>query len=218
MAQIFSPRATILFRVVLIGTPFVLGAAGFAALQVIWSPYVTDVGHPVDQAVPFSHEHHVSGLGIDCRYCHTTVEKAAFAGIPPTETCMTCHSQVWTEAPVLAAVRNSQASRTPLQWNRAHDLPDFVYFNHSIHVKKGIACAECHGQVERMPLIWKEHALHMGWCLDCHRHPARAMRPPDQVFNLNWRPDANPELGQTLVRKQQIRSTRELTDCGLCHR
>jgi Cytochrome c7 and related cytochrome c len=219
MPQIFSPRATILFRVVLIGAPLALGAILFAAFQLIWSPYVTDVGHPVAQQVPFSHEHHVSGLGIDCRYCHTTVEKAAFAGIPPTSTCMTCHSQIWTEAPILAAVRTSQATRTPLEWNRAHDLPDFVYFNHSIHIKKGIACAHCHGRVEEMPLVWKERTLQMGWCLECHRHPEPFLRPPAQVFNLNWKPEEDTErLGRTLAQQQQIRSPRELSDCTTCHR
>jgi hypothetical protein len=128
---------------------------------------------PREQPVPFSHKHHVSGLGIDCRYRHTSVEKSAFAGIPPTDTCMTCHSQLWTDAPLLAPVRESLARHQPMQWNRVHDLPDFVFFNHSIHVRQGIGCATCHGPVDRMPLTWQQNTLFMKWCLDCHKDPAQ---------------------------------------------
>jgi hypothetical protein len=168
--------------------------------------------------VPFSHKHHVTGMGIDCRYCHTTVETSAFAGIPPTETCMTCHSQIWTEAPILEPVRASYRDNTPIEWNRVHDLPDFVYFNHSIHISQGIGCQTCHGQVDQMPLTWKVNSLNMEWCLECHRDPAQFIRPRDQVFNMSYEPPADQEtLGQRLVAEYEV-ETRQLTNCSICHR
>ena len=150
----------------------------------------------VEQPIQFSHAHHVGGIGIDCRYCHTSVEESAFANIPPTKTCMNCHSQIWTNAPILEPVRASFRDNTPLQWTRVHDLPDFVYFNHSIHVRKGVGCATCHGRVDKMPLMYQDAPLTMKWCLDCHRNPAKYVRPRDQVFNMAWeRPADDPELG-----------------------
>ena len=157
-------------------------------------------------------------MGIDCRYCHTTVEVSAFAGVPPTETCMTCHSQIWTEAPILEPVRASFRDNKPIEWNRVHDLPDFVYFNHSIHVNQGIGCQSCHGQVDQMPLMKKAHTLNMEWCLDCHRDPAQFIRPRDQVFNMNYEYPANQEtLGKSLVADYDVR-TSQLTNCSICHR
>ena len=158
------------------------------------------------------------GLGLDCRYCHTTVEKGAFAGIPPTETCMTCHSQLYTEAPLLEPVRASYRDNTPIEWNRVHDLPDFVYFNHSIHLSKGIGCQTCHGQVDQMPLMWKVNSLNMEWCIECHKNPAQFIRPRDQVFNMNYQPPSDQEsFGKQLVAEYEV-ETRQLTNCSICHR
>ncbi len=219
MAQIFSQRANTWFRTILIAIPVALGGGGLAAFRLSYSDYATKVGVPIDQPVPFSHQHHVGGLGIDCRYCHTAVEKSAFAGIPSIHVCMTCHSQLWTEAPVLEPVRQSYASGMPLRWTRVHDVADYVYFDHSIHVAKGVGCAECHGPLDHMPITWKKETLQMGWCLECHRHPADHLRPPGEVFNLEWKPSDNrKQLGQTLVNEMHLKSQRELTDCTTCHR
>jgi hypothetical protein len=172
---------------------------------------------PREQPVPFSHKHHVEGLGIDCRYCHTSVEKSHFAGIPPTETCMTCHSQLWTQAALLEPVRQSLATATPIQWNRVNDLPDFVYFDHSIHVNKGIGCTTCHGPVDQMPLTWKENTLYMKWCLQCHRAPENEIRPRDEVFNVKWqKPDNQEQFGHDLVKEYHVEVSR-LTNCSVCH-
>jgi hypothetical protein len=160
----------------------------------------------------------VAGLGIDCRYCHTSVEDSAFAGVPPTSTCMNCHSQMWTNAQMLEPVRESFRLQRPLAWQRVHDLPDYVYFNHSIHVKKGIGCVTCHGQVDKMPLTWKSATLHMQWCLDCHREPEKHVRPPEAVFDMNYKPaEAQSVLGPRLVEQLGIRKE-GLTNCTVCHR
>jgi NAD-dependent SIR2 family protein deacetylase len=170
------------------------------------------------QPVPFSHKHHVSGLGIDCRYCHTAVEQSAFAGIPSTSTCMNCHSQIWTNSPMLEPVRESYRTGQPLRWTRVHNLAEFAYFNHSIHVNKGVGCATCHGPVDQMPLIAQQESLLMEWCLDCHRNPEQYLRPREEVFNMSWTAPANQsELGLELVRKYNVR-TEQLTDCSVCHR
>src|SRR4029077_19142589 len=161
---------------------------------------------------PFSHEHHVAQLGIDCRYCHTSVETSAFAGMPPTATCMNCHKQIWTNTALLEPVRTSFSTNQPLRWSRVHDLPDFVYFNHSIHVAKGVGCATCHGRVDGMPLLFQNASLQMEWCLDCHRNPAKYIRPKDQVFNLAWQPPADrPNLGSRLVREYHVQPPHALT-------
>ena len=146
-----------------------------------------------------------AAMGIDCRYCHTSVEESAFANIPPTKTCMNCHSQIWANAPILEPVRASFRDNKPLRWTRVHDLPDFVYFNHSIHVKQGVGCATCHGPVDQMPLMYQQATLQMDWCLDCHRDPAKYVRPRDQVFNMAWeRPADDPGLGERLVEEYKI--------------
>ena len=182
------------------------------------SPYVTDVGVARAQPVPFSHKHHVGGLGLDCRFCHTTVDKAQFAGLPPTKTCMTCHSQVWVDAPMLEPVRSSYRVEKPIEWTRVHDLPDFAYFNHGVHVAKGVGCTTCHGAVEKMPLMWREASLNMEWCLECHRAPERFVRPRDQVYSVDWKPPANQlEQGTKLVEKYGIRKS-QITNCSVCHR
>jgi hypothetical protein len=218
MAQIFprsanwASKASILVGLIIVGT--LLGYI----LNINRTYYVSQVNIPRDQPVPFSHKHHVTGMGLDCRYCHSTVEETAFAGIPPTETCMTCHSQIWTEAPILEPVRASFRDNKALEWTRVHDLPDFVFFNHSIHVNKGVGCQTCHGQVDQMPLMWKENSLNMEWCLECHRAPEKFIRPREEVFNMAWKaPDDQEALGRQLVEEYQIKKV-QLTDCSICHR
>jgi hypothetical protein len=176
-------------------------------------------GPPVEQPIPFSHAHHAGDDGIDCRYCHTSVERSSFAGLPQTEICMTCHSQIFKDAPLLAPLRRSFETGQPLHWKRVHDLPDFVYFNHGIHVNKGIGCATCHGEVDRMPLMWRTQSLEMQWCLACHREPERYIRPREQVFNLHWQPDEAEQaaLGSQLVKQYHVEKGR-ITDCSTCHR
>lgn len=218
MAQVFprsanwASKASILVGLVLVGSILAI------VLNINRIYFVNQVNVPIDQPVPFSHKHHVTGMGIDCRYCHTTVEESAFAGIPPTETCMTCHSQIWTEAPILEPVRTSFRDNVPIEWNRVHDLPDFAYFNHSIHVNQGIGCQSCHGKVDQMPLVWKAESLNMEWCLDCHRDPAQYIRPRDQVFNMNYQYPADQEsFGAQLVAEYGVQ-TSQLTNCSICHR
>jgi hypothetical protein len=221
MAQVFRKGSNSVARVSLIAV--VIGFFGFwgVVYAIYLSPYTTSQNVPRVQQVPFSHQHHVSGLGIDCRYCHTSVEKSSFAGIPPTHTCMSCHSQVWTDAPMLAPVRNSLASGQPLQWERVNQLPDFVFFNHSIHVQKGIGCSSCHGRVDQMPLTWKAHSLYMRWCLDCHEAPERQMRPKSEIFNMKWEaPPDQVTRGSELLKEYHVSKERvnQLRDCGMCHR
>jgi hypothetical protein len=182
------------------------------------SDYSTDVAMAQLQPVPFSHKHHVEGLGLDCRYCHTSVETSANAGIPPIETCMTCHSQIWTNAAVLAPIRKAFADGVPIQWNRVNYLPDYVYFNHSIHIAKGVACTTCHGPVGDMPLMYRAHSLDMSWCLDCHRNPAPNLRPQAAVFDPNWKRSASTPSGADLMKAYHIHPALMLTDCSVCHR
>jgi hypothetical protein len=216
MAQIFQPSTNALAKGTIAVALVVVAGLGAALFALNRSAYSTNVGVPREQPVPFSHKHHVQGIGIDCRYCHTSVEKAAFAGIPATETCMSCHSQIWSDSPMLEPVRASFRTGKSLEWTRVHDLPQFVYFNHSIHVNKGMGCSECHGRVDRMPLMWQENTLFMEWCLDCHRAPEKRTRPKDKVFEMDYKP-AEPQevLGPKLVKEYNVRS---LTDCTVCHR
>lgn len=218
MAQIFKPWANSIARIVLVllVLSVVLWAVlGYALLR---SEYVTNLGEAPAQPVPFSHEHHVRGLGLDCRYCHDSVEESAFAGIPSTHTCMTCHSQIWTDADMLAPVRESLRTDTPLRWTRVHNVADFVYFNHSIHVAKGVGCVTCHRRVDKMPITRRGSTLHMRFCLDCHRNPERYIRPKEHVFDMDWRPQEDRiALGRRLVAAYNIEPQR-LTDCYICHR
>lgn len=218
MAQVFTPKANDLARTMLLVAAVGLALLLSAAFAWVRSPYSSGQGHTPTQPVPFSHQHHVGGLGIDCRYCHGGVEHSAQAGIPPTETCMTCHSQLWTQADMLKAVRDSFRRREPIRWIRVHDLPDFVYFDHSIHVHKGVGCATCHGRVDRMPLMQQASTLFMSWCLECHRSPERFIRPKNRVFEMDWQPDSDHvSATRDLVKDYQIR-TGQLTDCYTCHR
>ena len=218
MSQIFQPSINIIIRVTILAVVFILmGGAGLAYLYVR-SPYMTEVGLAKEQPVPFSHQQHVGGLGLDCRYCHTSVEESNFAGIPPTETCIGCHGHFSTDDPVLEPVRASAQNNQPLEWIRVHNLADFVYFNHAIHVKKGVGCETCHGRVDQMPLIAKAETLQMDWCLECHRDPERFIRPIDQIFTMGWQPPVEQaSLGAQLVNEYGIKVD-QLTDCSICHR
>jgi Cytochrome c7 and related cytochrome c len=219
MSQIFHRHTNVYSRLSILALLVFGGALGAAVAALNWSGYNTNQAVFVEQPIQFSHAHHVGGMGIDCRYCHTSVEDSAFANIPPTKTCMNCHSQIWTNAPILEPVRASFRDGKPLQWTRVHDLPDFVYFNHSIHVRQGVGCATCHGQVDKMPLMYQQSTLMMQWCLDCHRNPAKNIRPRDQVFNMTWeRPSDDPDLGERLVKEYKIASVGQLTNCSTCHR
>ncbi len=219
MAQIFHPSTNTISRLSLYGAVFVAALAGYAAYRVNQSPYITEVNVALQQPVPFSHKHHVTELGIDCRYCHTTVETSAFAGIPPTHTCMTCHSQVWSAADMLEPVRASYRANQSLAWTRVNSVPDFVYFDHSIHVRKGIGCTTCHGPIGEMPLTWRAETLYMRWCLDCHRAPEKYVRRREDVFKADYKPPRNQlELGRQLVFEYRIRPVKQLEDCYACHR
>ena len=219
MPQIFRRSANTVSKLSLAGLLILVGGLIFLTILLARSSYVTRAQEFVEQPVQFSHLHHVKDDGIDCRYCHTSVETSSFAGIPPTKTCMNCHSQIWSQAPILEPIRASFRDDTPVRWVRVHDLPDFVYFNHSIHVKQGVGCATCHGPVDRMPLVYQEKTLFMSWCLDCHRNPAKFVRPREEVFNMAWQPPADdPGLGERLVRDYKIASVEQLTSCSTCHR
>jgi hypothetical protein len=216
MPQIFRYRANVLSRVVIFGGVFIAAGAGFVASSLQYSDFVTNAFVFRDQPIAFSHERHVAGNGIDCRYCHGSVETSAFAGVPPTKTCMNCHRQVFADSPFLDPVGSSFRDNKPLQWTRVHDLPDFVYFNHSIHVNKGIGCSTCHGRVDRMPLTYLANPLYMEWCLGCHRDPGRYVRPREAVFRMDYPlPPDQASLGRKLVSEYEIQS---LTDCYVCHR
>ncbi|MDA0990767.1 MAG: cytochrome c3 family protein [Verrucomicrobia bacterium] len=216
MAQIFRPSTNTIAKVSIFGSIFALAALVGIADLLNRSPYFTFVGHAVEQPVPFSHKHHVQEVGLDCRYCHTSVESAPHAGIPPTKTCMNCHAQIWKNSPMLEPVRESFRTDKPLEWIRVHDAPDYVYFDHSVHVSSGIGCVSCHGQVDEMPLMWREHTLHMSWCLDCHRNPDKHVRPKDKVFDMAWkRPPHDENFGKSLVEEYGLES---LTSCSVCHR
>ena len=219
MAQIFSRNANVRFRVIIFVVVALSFAVGWTTYAVFWSPYTTGVGLALQQPVPFSHKHHVGDDGIDCRYCHSSVEKSPFAGLPSTQVCITCHSQIWTEAPLLGPVRRSLTTNEPMRWNRVNDLPDFVYFDHSIHLAKGVGCSTCHGALDQMPLTWRSQMLYMKWCLDCHRAPQNFLRPADQIYDLHWRAPANQAvLGLQLVRQYQVDTSGRLTNCSVCHR
>src|ERR1700722_14873539 len=191
MAQVFDRSSNALARFSLVLTGVIVIALGVTLDQLQRSPWVTRQGQRPDQPIPFSHKHHVEGLGLQCQYCHTQVEKAAYAGIPPTKTCINCHAQIWTNAELLEPVRQSWATGASIQWIRVHDLPDFVYFNHEIHVNKGIGCAGCHGRVDQMPLMYQQNTLQMEWCLNCHRNPGVNLRPTSEIYNMAWAGPSN---------------------------
>jgi Cytochrome c7 and related cytochrome c len=216
MAQIFHRSTNTISRVSVFGGIGIIAVLVTTLAAINRSSYVTEVGVARSQPVQFSHKHHVSDDGIDCRYCHTSVEDSSFAGIPSTKICMNCHTQIWAESPILAPVRESFRTGKSLEWTRVNNLPGFVYFDHSIHVHKGVGCATCHGRVDQMPLMWREHTLYMEWCLECHRNPERFVRPREQVFSMDWQPPSDQiALGQKLVQQYK---TESLTSCSVCHR
>ncbi|HZZ71977.1 MAG TPA: cytochrome c3 family protein [Pirellulales bacterium] len=214
--QIFPRSFNTISKASIFGGLFILAGLWWALEIVYHSSYVTAAETPRLQPVPFSHAHHVGQLHIDCRYCHTSVENSSFAGIPPTKTCMNCHSQIWVGSEMLGAVRESYKTNQSIPWDRVHSLPQFVYFDHSIHIAKGVGCVTCHGQIDQMPLTMQTQSLLMSWCVDCHREPERHVRPREEVFNMNWSPDRDQlELGRELVKQYHIQS---LTSCSTCHR
>jgi hypothetical protein len=216
MAQIFHPSSNTISRASIFGAILVVALVLWLLVVIQRSSYMTQAEVARQQPVQFSHKHHVSGLGIDCRYCHTSVEVSAFAGIPPTKTCMNCHFQIWADSPMLEPVRESYQTGRSIPWTRVHDLPDFTYFNHSIHVLKGVGCVTCHGRVDLMPLTWRQHSLLMEWCLECHREPERFVRPREHVFDMAWQPAEDQlTMGLRLVQEYNIA---KLTSCSVCHR
>jgi len=218
MPQIFQRSANTLSRLSIFGALFVIGGLLYGSALVNRSPYVTREGVAFQQPVPFSHRHHAGELGIDCRYCHNAVERSSNAGMPATSTCMNCHAQIWADSPTLEPVRASLRTDRSITWIKIYDLPNYVYFNHSIHVQKGIGCASCHGRIDQMNLTWQAPSLQMEWCLSCHRNPELYIRPKEQVFNMTWQAPANQAaLGRQLVREYRVRTT-QLTDCSVCHR
>jgi Cytochrome c7 and related cytochrome c len=218
MPQIFGPPANSIARVVLLSiliVPIPAIGLGYAVMR---SQYITDASITRDQPVPFSHEHHVTGLGLDCRYCHSSVERSAIAGVPPTETCMTCHSQLYTQAQMLEPVRASLAENRPIHWQRVNVIPEYVYFDHAIHIAKGVGCTTCHGPVGTMPLMRQAQSLTMGWCLNCHRDPTPYLRELSAVFDPDWKPPAQQEEdGKKRLIAYHI-NNEHLTDCSVCHR
>lgn len=218
MPQIFHRSANTISKFSIFGALFVLAALVYVTYGVNMSSYITQAGVAREQPVQFSHAHHVGQIGIDCRYCHTSVEVSNYAGIPPTKTCMNCHSQIWANSEFLEPVRASFRSGKSLEWVRVNDLPEFVYFNHSIHVNKGVGCDTCHGKVNRMPLMWQHASLQMAWCLDCHRKPEKYIRPKEEVFNMDYeQPDNQLEMGRKLVKEYNLQLA-ILTNCSTCHR
>ncbi len=219
MSQIFPRSANAIARMSLAGALALVILGGWLLLTLMRSSWLTRQNEVVEQPIQFSHAHHVGGEGIDCRYCHTSVETSNFAGIPPTKTCMNCHSVLWTNAPILEPVRASLRDDTPLTWIRVHDLPDFVYFSHKIHIRQGVGCTTCHGAIDKMPLVYQAQPLQMEWCLDCHRAPEKYLRPREQVFNVNYEPPADQiALGLRLKSEYNVAGVRHLTSCSVCHR
>jgi hypothetical protein len=219
MPQIFQRGTDTIVRVAIFGS--VLAPAGLLWVGLVYtrSSYGTNSEIVRVQPVPFSHQHHLGVLGIDCRYCHTSVEDSSFAGFPPTHTCMNCHSQMWVGSDTLEPVRRSYRNDAPLHWRRVYNLPGFVYFDHSIHVQKGVGCTTCHGRMDEMPFTYQVPSLLMEWCLDCHRAPEKHLRPRAAVFDVKWQePPDQLERGLKLKEEYAIRDTHFLTSCSVCHR
>jgi Cytochrome c7 and related cytochrome c/Class III cytochrome C family len=237
--QVFHRSTNTIAKVSIFGGVFVVAASLWVLAEINRSAYNTGQFIDVQQPVQFSHKHHVGDDGIDCRYCHTSVETSNTAGIPPTKTCMNCHSQIYSDSRYLEIVRASYRDNKPLEWTRVHDLPDFVYFNHSIHVNKGVGCASCHGRVDQMPMVYQAASLQMEWCLACHRAPERYLRPKEKITDMAWNIEADPAdnvaadpyntlaenlapkrvaLGLKLKSDYHIRNARVLTSCSTCHR
>lgn len=237
MPQVFPKSANVIAQMMVIALPLMAGGGALTGMMFYRSDYTTGAREVVDQPIKFSHLHHVAQLGIDCKYCHTAVEKSGQAGIPPTKTCMNCHQQMWTGSEMLSGVRNSYKEEVPIAWNKVHNVPHYTYFNHSIHVAKGVGCYSCHGQIDSMPLVYQSKTLLMEWCLECHRAPERHLRPREEVYNLRFaasdyidpktgkqenpdtgKPYTQLELGRKLKEEYLVRETSILTNCSICHR
>ena len=217
MSRFLFPRWSnlLLPTIILVGATLPVYAIFFVAYG--FSPKTLEVGYQPDQPVPFSHALHAGELGMDCRYCHTSVEKAAHASVPPTQTCMNCHAQIRPESPKLAKVKESYATGLPVEWTRIHKLPDFAFFDHSAHVNRGIGCVSCHGRIDTMEVVYQKSPLSMGWCLDCHRNPDINLRPIDQITNLSF--DSATDL--TEAQRLEIKNKYHIApseDCSTCHR
>lgn len=219
MAQLFKPGANNIAKACLALAVILAGCVFYAYTQIARSSYLTNQYLQRPQPVQFSHRHHVGDDGIDCRYCHTSVESGASAGIPPTQTCMNCHNQLYLDSPYLEPVRASYRDNKPIKWERVHDLPGYAYFNHSIHIAKGVGCSTCHGQIDNMPSVYQENSLQMEWCLSCHRNPEQFIRPKDEIYNMKWK-DSNltSQQREELKVDYKIRSRELLTSCSTCHR
>ena len=225
MPQIFHHSTNFLARLSIFGAIFILLAALWVVAEINRSSWITGAFVERQQPVQFSHKHHVGDDGIDCRYCHTSVETSPSAGIPPTQTCMNCHSQIWSDSPYLEPVRESARTGKPIEWMRVNDLPDYVYFNHSIHINKGVGCSTCHGNVAQMPMMYQAASLQMEWCIACHRNPAPYLRDlegreqKEDIFKTDWQPPPNQaEIGARLFKQHKIQDARALTSCSTCHR
>ena len=219
MPQIFHHSTNFLARLTIFGAVFILVGALWVVAAINRSSWNTGAFGEREQPVQFSHKHHSGDDGIDCRYCHTTVETSASAGMPSTQTCMNCHSQIWADSPYLEPVRESMRTGKPIEWTRVHDLPDYVYFNHSIHVNKGVGCSTCHGNVNQMPLMYQAESLQMEWCLSCHRQPEKWVRDRKDIFKMDWQPASNQQqAGAEIVKKNKIPDAYLLTSCSTCHR
>lgn len=230
MAQLFPKTMNVVMRVGLLALPLAGAGAGVTGAAFFRSDYTTGAREVVEQPVPFSHKHHVAQLGIDCRYCHTAFESSASAGLPPTKTCMNCHQQIWQSADLLGPVRDSFARGVPIAWNKVHNAPHYTYFNHSIHVAKGVGCVSCHGQIDEMNLVYQSKTLLMEWCLNCHREPEKFLRPVGEVTNMRFEAagytdpqtgkaySSQAELGRELKQKHMVREASVLTNCSICHR
>jgi hypothetical protein len=229
MPQIFHHSWNPVGKILVLGLPLMFGTTGLSLAIFYRSSYATGRDEIVEQPVPFSHAHHVGQLGIDCRYCHTSVETSAFAGIPPTKTCMNCHQQMWVGSEMLQPVRDSFKQDKAIPWNKVHNVPQYAYFNHSIHIAQGVGCVSCHGRIDEMPLIFQSNTLLMEWCLNCHREPEKFLRPKSEVFSMTWKPsdETNPETGQPYTQAElgvklkeahHVRDASMLTSCSMCHR
>jgi len=237
--QIFHRSTNTIAKVSIFGGVFLVAASLWVIAEINRSSYNTGQFIERQQPVQFSHKHHVGDDGIDCRYCHNSVESSSSAGMPSTKTCMNCHSQIWSESPYLEIVRTSYKENKPIEWTRVHDLPDYVYFNHSIHTNKGVGCASCHGRIDQMPAVYQASSLQMEWCLECHREPERYLRPKDKVTDMGWNIEADADAGVTLNQENRlaenlspkrielglklksdykVRDARILTSCSTCHR
>ncbi len=219
MAQLFHRGANNIAKASMVVAIVLGGVVFYAYTQIARSSYLTGRYLEKQQPVQFSHKHHVGDDGIDCRYCHTSVETSASAGIPPTQTCMNCHNQLYADQEYLEPVRASFRDNKPLKWERVHDLPGYAYFNHSIHVAKGVGCSTCHGQIDEMPAVYQENTLQMEWCLSCHRNPEQFIRPKEEIYNMQWKDnDLTAEQRTKLKTDYKIRSRELLTSCSTCHR